>query len=585
MKNYRYWVLIFLGLISLAILIYSQFSGSSGVIVTSVESDSACKDVINVGSIITQIVGQPVTNSNDFFEITRHLKGPITMMINNNPRSCIVEENSTLDLTVRDTKTGGLRFGIDIGDGLIYLFKQKDGLESSLQDIERIIDSRITNFNLINTEVNVVEASIQILTDPEEEKYIGFLFGRGVIEGKLEQTIDFMHGEGEFMFNDETYEVTLNDDNSISINGSEYETGQYFTLDQVKFRVENITSNSTRLSGIIFDDEDLSLAEETQFGLKPSRLTKQGSGYVFIVSVSLSEDASKNFAKITKGQEVVINPSTGESFLINPLIISIDDEPVVNLPISGMDIGTEKRDLIIWEYELMLDQATNDMLRLLSIINSKRLPTELNLIKTDTFKSEKSFLSLFLYIPSIFLGGLLIFSFARHRKEGIFSFPLILIILGEVTIILSILITPWLIVLFLLFGIGFSLTNGEVHGWFGWLGIFLMVVMTVGIAMSKWVLDVSALVGIVSIIVITGILGMSVSEKIITKKIHVSSDYKNFSKVIWKLTTIVLAILSILFFVGGYLRGFALTTFIGMMVCTTMSIPIYYDLIGRYLKK
>ncbi len=329
----------------------------------------------------------------------------------------------------------------------------------------------------------------------------------------------------------------------------------------------------------------MSLAEETQFGLKPSRLTKQGSGYVFIVSVSLSEDASKNFAKITKGQEVVINPSTGESFLINPLIISIDDEPVVNLPISGMDIGTEKRDLIIWEYELMLDQATNDMLRLLSIINSKRLPTELNLIKTDTFKSEKSFLSLFLYIPSIFLGGLLIFSFARHRKEGIFSFPLILIILGEVTIILSILITPWLIVLFLLFGIGFSLTNGEVHGWFGWLGIFLMVVMTVGIAMSKWVLDVSALVGIVSTIVITGILGMSVSEKIITKKIHVSSDYKNFSKVIWKLTTIVLAILSILFFVGGYLRGFALTTFIGMMVCTTMSIPIYYDLIGRYLKK
>ncbi len=585
MKNYRYWVLIFLGLISLAILIYSQFSGSSGVIVTSVESDSACKDVINVGSIITQIVGQPVTNSNDFFEITRHLKGPITMMINNNPRSCIVEENSTLDLTVRDTKTGGLRFGIDIGDGLIYLFKQKDGLESSLQDIERIIDSRITNFNLINTEVNVVEASIQILTDPEEEKYIGFLFGRGVIEGKLEQTIDFTHGEGEFTFNDETYEVTLNDDDSILINNSEYETGQYFTLDQVKFRVENITSNSTRLSGIIFDDEDLSLAEETQFGLKPSRLTKQGSGYVFIVSVSLSEDASKNFAKITKGQEVVINPSTGESFLINPLIISIDDEPVVNLPISGMDIGTEKRDLIIWEYELMLDQATNDMLRLLSIINSKRLPTELNLIKTDTFKSEKSFLSLFLYIPSIFLGGLLIFSFARHRKEGIFSFPLILIILGEVTIILSILITPWLIVLFLLFGIGFSLTNGEVHGWFGWLGIFLMIVMTVGVAMSRWVLDASALIGIVSTIVITGILGMSVSEKIITKKIHVSSDYKNFSKVIWKLTTIVLAILSILFFVGGYLRGFALTTFIGMMVCTTMSIPIYYDLIGRYLKK
>jgi len=576
---------MFLSLISLTILIYSRFAGVSGVIVTSIEPDSACKDVINVGSVITQIVGQPITNSNDFLEITRHLKGPITMMINNNPRSCIVGENSTLGLTVRDTKTGGLRLGIDVGDGLIYLFKQKDGSESSLQDIERIIDSRITNFDLINTEVKTVEASIQLLTDSEEEMYIGFLVSRGVIEGKLEQTIDFMNGEGEFTFNDETYEVTLNDDDSILINGSEYGTGQYFTLDQVKFQVENITMNSTRLSGIIFDDKDLSLVKETQLGSKPSRLTKQGGGYVFVISVLLSEDASKNFAKMTKGQEVVINPSTGESFLRNPLIISIDDEPVVNLPISGMDVGTEKRDLIIWEYESTLDQATNDMLRLLSIIKSKRLPTELSLIKTDTLKPERFFLDLFFYIPSIFLGGLLIFSFARHRRNGIFSFPLILIILGEITIILSILITPWLIVLFLLFGIGFSLINGEVHGWFGWLGIFLMIIMTVGIAMSKWVLDASALTGIVSTIVIISILGISISEKIITKKIHVSGDYKHFSKVIWKLTTIVLVILSTLFFVGGYLRGFALTTFIGMMTCTTMSIPIYYDLVGRYVKK
>ncbi len=584
MKYYRHLILVIFGLISLVILLYSQFIGGSGVIVTSVGSESACKDVINVGSVITAIVGQPITNTNEFLEITRNLKGPITMMINNNPRSCVVEEDSTLDLTVRNIRVGGLRLGIDIGDGLIYSFKQKDGSEPALQDMMKTIDSRIASFGLINTEVKLVEDSIHMLTDSEEEKYIGFLAGRGVLEGKLTQTIELIDGEGEFVFNDETYEITLKDERSISINGSEYKTGQYFTLERVKFRVENITMNATRLSGIIFNDEDLSLIKESQFGSKPSRLMKQNSGYVFAISVLLSENASKNFAKITKGQEVVIDPG-GESFLRNPLVISIDEEPVVSLPISGMDIGKEKRDLIIWEYESTLELATSDMLRLLSIIESKKLPTELVLLKTDTFAPEKSFLNAFLYTTSIIFSGLLIFFFARYRKKGIFGLPLILIILGEVVIILSVLVTPWLVVLFFLFGVGLSLINGEVRGWVSWLAVFLILIMTVGVAMSKWVLDASALIGIMSTIIISGVVGVSVGGKVLTKKIHASSEYKRYSEVIWKLTTIVLVVLSPLFFVGGYLRGFALTTFIGMLVCTTMAVPVYYDLTRRYVEK
>jgi len=584
MKYFKHLVLLSLGLISLVILIYYHFIGGSGVVVTSVGQNSACRDVVSVGSVITEIVGRPITNTNDFLGATKNLKGSITLIINNNPRSCTIGENSSLDLIVREIKTGGLRLGIDMGGGLIYSFRQKEGSESILGDIVKTINSRIISFGLINTKVGVGDDSIQILTDSDEEMYIRYLIDRGALEGELTQTIELKGGKGGFSFNDKNYVITLKDSEFISINGSEYGINEYFTLEQVKFHVENITLNSTRLSGMVFDEKDLSLMQESGLGLKPTRLMKQDSGYVFVISVSLSENASKNFAKITKGQEVAINPATGESFLTNPLIISVDNELVVSLPISGLDIGKEKRDFVIWEYESTLELAANDMSRLLSIIESKRLPTEFTLVKSDVLKPKNSLWGIFPYITVIVLSGLAIFFFARYRGNGFLVLPLILIILGEIAIILSIVVAPWLVILFFLFGIGLSLISGEIRSWISWLAILLMFIMAVGVAMSKWVLDISALMGLISITVITAFVGSSIGEKTL-RKVHVSFDYKRYSEVLWKLTTIVLVVSSILFFITEELRGFALTIFICMLVYTTMANSVYYDLIRRHTEK
>ena len=101
-KDFRLILLIVLIFVSLIVVIYPKFSQGTGVIVTSVEKDTPCKDVITVGSIITKITDKSINNRNDFIQFSKSLKGPITLIINDNPRSCIIPENSTLNVDVKN---------------------------------------------------------------------------------------------------------------------------------------------------------------------------------------------------------------------------------------------------------------------------------------------------------------------------------------------------------------------------------------------------------------------------------------------------------------------------------------------------
>ena len=87
-RNIRLVSLIILILLSLTLVIYPNFSRGGGVIVTSIGTNTACKDVIAVGSTITDIAGSSIRNKDDFIQTTKSLKGPITLIINDNPRSC-----------------------------------------------------------------------------------------------------------------------------------------------------------------------------------------------------------------------------------------------------------------------------------------------------------------------------------------------------------------------------------------------------------------------------------------------------------------------------------------------------------------
>lgn len=587
-KNVRLLSLVFLVLVSLALIIYPTFSGGAGVIVTSAGDNTPCKDVITVGSTITDIAGRSIRNRDDFVQTTKNLKGPITLIINDNPRSCTIPETSTLNVTVKNMGKAGIKFGLDIGGGSLFLFKPKESVSQEVvEKTVEVLKSRMKVYDLSNSKVEDVEDDlIKIIMGLEEERYLNLLTERGILEAGLTQRAELKDRRGEFKFNDKTYEVVLKNDETLSVNGSEHTLNQRFVLDDIEFEVRNISRNTTTFFVKIFDGGDLTVQEETQTA-GSKRIIKQGGGYVYVIPVSVSEDGSKKFAKATKGQEMIIDPGSGESFLQEPLVFFIDEILIADLPISGSDIGKEIDNLIIWEFKSTMEETTSDMKRFESVLEVKRLPTSLVLVKTGTYSPtlDDSLITLPLYTILITTVVASILFFIRYRKRGVMILPLILLSFCGIVLVFGVLSLQWFAILIFLFGVSFVLINGEAREWISWLSLFLMFIMVAGIVMSKWVFDFSSIIGLMAAIIFGVCQGGIVGDQFLTgKKVYTQAEYKHSLHRVWILTTIVVLVLTILLFVGGSFRSFAMATIIGVLTSTTITTPLYSNLIEKVSK-
>jgi len=587
-KNIRLISLVFLVLVSLILVIYPQFSRGTGVIVTSVGDDTPCKDVITVGSTITDIAGKSIKNRNDFTNVVKDLKGPITIIINDNPRSCTIPEDSTLNVSVKNIGKEGIKFGLDIGGGGLFLFKPKEIVSQEItQKTLGILKSRMKIYDLSNTRVEGTEDGlIKIIMGLEEERYLNLLTERGILEGGLSQRVELKERKGEFKFNDKIYEVVLKNDETVSVNDSEYVLNQRFVLDDVEFELRNVSGNTTTFFIKIFDERDLTVQEETQTA-GSKRVVKQDGGYVYVIPIIVSEEGSKIFAKATKGQEMIIEPGSGESFLQEPLVFSIDEILIADLPISGSDAGKEIENLIIWEFKSTIEEATSDMKKFESVLEVKRLPSSLVLVKTGTYTPtlDDSLITLPLYTILITTVIASVIFFIRYRKRGVMILPLLLLSFCGIVLVFGVLSLQWFAILIFLFGVSFVLINGEAREWMSWLSIFLMFIMVAGIVMSKWVFDFSSIIGLMAILIFSVCQGGIVGDQFLTgKKVYTQSEYKHSLRRLWILTVVVTLALTVLFFVGGSFRSFAMATIIGVLTSTSITTPIYSNLIEKVSK-
>jgi hypothetical protein len=584
MKDYRLLSFIVLVLIALALFLYTTLAKSNGVVITYVSLNTPCKDVMTIGSVITEIADLPIRNLDDFNRAKTNLEGITTIMINNNPRSCNIPKNSTLDVSVDDLKRSGLSLSTEIGGGNSYLFKPEDTSQTVLQQTVDSIKSRIKQYDLANTKVELSGDNIRVITGFDEDNYARFLTEHGVLEGRLILKVGTTENKSEFVFNDKTYKLAFKGNKSIILNNSEYKVGDYFTLDGVKIKVESITRNTTTFFANIFDENDLTLIKDKS-GVVSKRLMKQQSGYVFVFYVNLSKETSENFAKATKGQEVTISP-TGESFLRNSLVIFVDDQETINIPISGEEAGKEKNELAIWGYRVRMEDAESLMTRLITLIETNRLPIKLNLLKIESYAPSMGefFISLLMYTALILSASVVILFLAMFKKRGIVVLPLILMCLSELLLIVGVISLKWFVLLIFFVGVGFALNNNEINNWKNWLAVGLIFMMMVGIAMSKWVLGVYSIVGMVATLFIGFGCGVLISYNFLKKKeAFTQIEQKQTLKKVWLFTFVVSIVLFILFFFTPY-REFAMTTVVGLMATTTIISPVYSSVIQKIIK-
>ncbi len=583
-KDYRLMGFIGLVLIALALTLYSMLMRSTGVVVTYVGPNAPCKDVISIGSVITEVASLPVGGSNDFKKATSNLEGITTIIVNNNPRSCNVPKNSTFDVLVEDIKRGRLSLDVEIGGGETYLFKPENNTQIILQQTLSSIKSRIKNYELANTKVDLSDSGILVTTGSDEESYVRFLTERGVLEGRLILKVSIGGNKSDFVFNDGTYKITLKGNKSVVLNGSEYKVGDYFNLNGTKIKVGSIDRNMTTFFVDIFDEGDLKLIKDNS-GIVSKRLVKQDNGYVFVFYVNMTKEAAENFAKATKGQEVTISPA-GESFLKNSLVIFVDDQEFLNLPISGQDAGKEKNELVVWGYRGRMEESATMMMRLITLIEVKRLPIKLDLLRAESYvpKVGEFYINLLLYMVLILPVSVAVLFLARYKKRGVVVLPLILMCLSELLLIIGVISLKWFILLIFFFGLGFVLNKDEIKSWMGWLAVGLMFMMTIGIVMSKWVLGIYSIVGMIAALIIEMGEGVFMSHQFLKKReAYTLVEYKQALKRVWLFTVVASVILFIVFFFTPY-REFGMTTIVGLMISTLIVSPVYSSIIERIIK-
>jgi len=267
----------------------------------------------------------------------------------------------------------------------------------------------------------------------------------------------------------------------------------------------------------------------------------------FRFSISLSPEAAQRQAEATKDLEVVVEEE--QNYLSESLLLYLDDElvdelrigaelkgnPVTEISISGGGVGPTQQAAMI--------DALKNMKRLQTILITGSLPVKLEIVKTDNISPVlgEEFIKNAMLIGVIAILAVALTVFIRYRRLVI-SIPMIITMTSEAIIILGI------------------------------------------AALIGWNIDLAAIAGIIIAI------GTGVDDQIVIADETLTGERARYAS--WKdklkkaffiimaayLTTLV-AMLPLWFAGAGLLKGFALTTILGISIGVFVTRPAFAAII------
>lgn len=287
-------------------------------------------------------------------------------------------------------------------------------------------------------------------------------------------------------------------------------------------------------------------------GIRLCDQTENGWYCRFEFVIHISPDAAKKHAEITKGLGVV--NKEGGSVLEKNIDFYLDNKLVDSLNISSDLKGKEATQIVITgpglgaTKENAVDDAMTNMNKLQTILITGSLPLKLNIIKLDTISPVlgKNFINNSIIAGLVAIAVVALVIFARYRKFRIII-PMMLISLCETFFIIA-----------------FA-------------------------AAAKWRIDIAAIAGIIAAV------GTGVDDQIIiTDEIMKGEErYLNWKQRIKRAFSIVLsaylttfvAMVPLLFAGAGLLRGFALTTLVGITIGIVITRPAFATMIEVLLEE
>lgn len=275
---------------------------------------------------------------------------------------------------------------------------------------------------------------------------------------------------------------------------------------------------------------------------------QQGSEFVcqFSFSITLSSEAARRHAEITS--KIPLDLQSGSRYLSENLTLVLDDQIVDQLLISSGLKGQVTSEISIQgsgsgaTQELAYENAREDMHKLQTILITGSLPYKLEIVKLDSISPALGLA----FTKSLIILGILVFIlvsvaiFVRYRKLNL-SLAVILTMFSE-------------------------------------------AVITLGLAaLIGWNLDAPGIAGIIA-----G-MGTGVNDQIVLIDESVSKRKDSLKQRIRRALfiifgaffTIVAAMIPLFWTGAGLLRGFALTTIIGVTVGVLITRPAFADIIRQ----
>lgn len=549
-KNVRFFSILVLTFLSLVLIIYPFIIKKDGVIVVSAASDTACPEIFTKNALITSINGESIKDSQDFYSSVKELKGRVSLIVNDGPRICNIEDKK-VNVQVKDVEVGGVKFGYDIGEGIEFKIKT-DSLQKEIPRIEK----RLDYFNLKNYELTSSNEEIKIIFNKWDAYKAEDILRPGYVEANLLKLVETKNGTIKFGLNDKVYEGHT-ENQTLKILGKDYKIGDLIILDGIQGKIQNITENYTAFFFHVFDGSSVSVSRNFE-----NRIMQTDNIYQYVLSVDLTKEASENFEKVTKGQSVLINPH-GENYLQDPIIISIDGDIITSFPILQADSGKPIQKMIIFGSEENMQKANEKLEYLTGFIKSGKLDIEI--IEKNIKEPKNRNLTKTVFLTTI--GIITTTSGIVLIKKGFRSFTTVLI--GSlIEIILFFGVAASQIFAIILFLITTAIAAFESDGkWFKWIGILLAFLIAFGAVESKMLLTTKSIIGF-----FVGFgLSMALTLLIIIKEIK----KEKFLQFFWKFSFPFFALMTIMFFTKNF-RELAMGITIAIIIGIFLVKPEYF---------
>ncbi len=585
----NYWRVVILATIVfgsiLAIGMKAYPYGRNGVEIAYIAKDSPARGVLEQGMIITQLNDKQVKNVESWNKMISNISGNITLIANG--KRYTLNVNESLGIYVVDIERTNIDFGLDLKGGTRILLKPKENATKDM--IDQIISTLQTRANLYGLKemhfypVRGIDGNyyVQIEMAGVKGNVIEELLStEGKFEAKVSKPVSITNGKGSIQLGSNFYDVTTLANGSVVVNNSVIDPREKFVLQNIEFEYINSTANEALFLAKVYEGDDIELVYTDP---QRSAVVPASNGYRFYFAVLISHDGAKRFADVTSGVPSYIDLQTGERYLTSKIFLYLDGKLVSDLRISSDLSGKVVDTPQITGWRQTMEEAVEEKLRLQAILRSGALPTGLEIASISIISPVlgKDFFISTLHAALLAGCAVILLVFLRYRKLKI-AIPMVLVGLSEIIIILGIAALNdyfiWTIILIINFIIistaWWKKYEVDVYAWIGALLIPLLGLM------GGWTIDLPAIGGILAAIG-TGMDHMIIiADETLMKgrerKIYsIKESIKRAFFIIFGAAATTIAAMTPLLGGIGFLRGFAITTIVGVLVGVLVTRPAY----------